>query len=52
MSTQMEQFFKVMLAFIMVMVLGAYVSNILEENFSSFEIIEDSANSNTECTDN
>lgn len=42
MNSQMEQFFKFMLAFVMVIILGSVVTGYLKDNFSTFTIEETS----------
>ena len=44
MNSQMEQFFKFLLAFVMVIILGTAISNYLDKNYSSFQIEETSDN--------
>lgn len=39
-STQMEQFFRFMLAFVIVIILGGVVAKYLDDNYSSFQIEE------------
>ena len=39
-STQMEQFFRFMLAFVIVIILGGVVAKCLDDNYSSFQIEE------------
>jgi len=39
-STQMEQFFRFMLAFVIVLILGGVVTKYLDDNYSSFQIEE------------
>lgn len=36
----MEQFFRFLLAFVMVIILGTAISNYLDKNYSSFQIEE------------
>lgn len=45
MNSPMEQFFKFLLAFVMVIILGTAISNYLDKNYSSFQIEETSDNS-------
>lgn len=40
MSSQMQQLFKVLLAFVMVMLIGSYISSYLETNYSAFDMEE------------
>lgn len=44
MNSQMEQFFKFMLAFVMVIILGSVITGYLKDNFSTFTIEETSEN--------
>ncbi|MCB6589297.1 hypothetical protein LI294_18495 [bacterium 210702-DFI.5.13] len=39
-STQMEQFFRFMLMFVIVIILGGVVAKYLDDNYSSFQIEE------------
>ena len=45
MNSPMEQFFKFLLAFVMVIILGTAISNYIDKNYSSFQIEETSDNS-------
>lgn len=39
-NSQMEQFFRFMLAFVIVIILGGVVAKYLDDNYSSFQIEE------------
>lgn len=40
MNTQMEQLFKFLLAFVIVIILGSFIANYLDDNYSEFQIEE------------
>lgn len=46
MNSQMEQFFRFMLAFVMVIILGSVITGYLKTNYSSFTIEETTESDN------